>query len=199
MAVAVRLDEQYVQAVNYEKLKSKVRQALEQNLQPDETIRVIIRGAHGQAMVGTDSRVFVCKPGFMAGASFGAEVTSWSYQNLVGVQAHKGIMSGAVVLQGPAQSGKKTSYWGGGKDDPSKAPNAIPVAGDWDQVNSGVARLRQLMDDSHRPVAATQAATPSAADELRKFAELRDQGVLSEDEFQQAKTRILGGLSQLPG
>src|SRR5438105_1205443 len=106
--VTVKLDEQ-VRAVDYNKLKPKVRQSLEQNLQPEETIRVIIRGAHGQAMVATDSRVFVCKPGFMAGAAFGAEVTSWSYQNLVGVQAHKGIMSGSVVLQGPGQSGKKTS------------------------------------------------------------------------------------------
>jgi hypothetical protein len=150
-------------------------------------------------MVGTDSRVFVCKPGFMAGATFGAEVTSWSYQNLIGVQAHKGVMSGAVVLQGPGQSGQKTSYWGGGKDDPAKAPNAIPVAGDWQQVNAGVARLRQLIDEAHRPAqTGVPTAQPSAADELRKFADLRNEGVLSEEEFEQAKMRILGGLTQLP-
>jgi len=39
------------------------------------------------------------------------------------------------------------------------------------EVNAGVARLRQLIDDAHRPApAAAQTAAPSAADELRKFA-----------------------------
>jgi Short C-terminal domain len=173
--------------------RRRSRRALEQNLHVDETIRVIIRGAHGQAMVATTSRVFVCKPGFMAGASFGAEVTSWSYRNLVGVQTHKGLMSGSVVLQGPGQSGKKTSYWGGDKDDPTKAPNAIPVVGDWDQVKAGVARLRQLIDDAHAPSTDTAASPSSTADELRKLAELRDEGILSEEEFAAQKARLLGG------
>jgi hypothetical protein len=187
-----RLDEQHVQESDYDKLKKKVKAALEQNLHDDETVRVIVRGAHGQAMVATGSRVFVCKPGFMAGASFGAEVASWSYQNLVGVQAHKGLMSGSVVLQGPGQTGQKTSYWAGGKDDPTKAPNAIPVAGDWDHVNAGVARRRQLIDDAHAPSTSTAASAPSTADELRKLADLRNEGILSEEEFEAQKARLLG-------
>jgi hypothetical protein len=187
-----------VQAADYDSLKRKVKAALVQNLASDETIKAIIRGAHGQAMIGTERRVFVCKPGFMAGASFGAEVTSWSYQNLLGVQAHKGMLSGAVVLQGPGQTGTKTSYWQGGRDDPRQAPNAIPIAGDWPRVNQGVARLRQLIDDAHRPVApvlapATTQAPLSTADELRKLADLREEGILSEEEFESAKAQLLSG------
>jgi hypothetical protein len=191
-----RLDNERVNSADYDKLKGKVKSALEQNLSPEEMIRVIIRGAHGQAMIGTDTRVFVCKPGFMAGASFGVETTSWSYQNLVGVQTHKGIMSGAVALQGPGQTGQKTSYWATGKDDPAKAPNAIPVAGGWTEVNKGVAILRQLIDQAHRapaPAAAgADTAASSTADELRKLAELRNEGILSEEEFQAQKERLLG-------
>jgi hypothetical protein len=191
--MAPQLDEYGVQLADYEKLKGKVKSALEDNLAPNETIRVIIRGAHGQAMVGTDTRVFVCKPGFMAGAAFGAETTSWSYQNLVGVQAHKGMVSGSVVLQGPGQSGKKTSYWGGGRDDPAKAPNAIPVAGDWKQVQAGVVVLRQLIDDAHKAPVAAAAERRSLSDELRNLAELRSEGVLSDEEFEAAKSRLLNG------
>jgi hypothetical protein len=73
---ALRIDEENVELSDYAKLKDKVRRELEENLGPEETVRVIIRGAHDQAMVGTDSRVFVCKPGFMAGATFGVEVAS---------------------------------------------------------------------------------------------------------------------------
>ena len=182
-----------VDAKDYARLKGKVKSALEQNLAADETVKVIIRGAHGQAMVGTKGRVFVCKPGFMAGASFGAEVTSWSYQNLLGVQAHKGMLSGAVVLQGPGQTGTKTSYWGQGKSDPKQAPNAIPIAGDWPKVQAGVARLRQLIDDAHRPAPAVQAASSSTADEIRKLADLRSEGVLTDEEFEAAKSRLLTG------
>jgi hypothetical protein len=46
----------------------------------------------------------------MAGATFGSEMTPWDYRNLVGVQLHTGMMSGAVVLQAPGQWGTKTSY-----------------------------------------------------------------------------------------
>jgi Short C-terminal domain len=188
------IDETTVELSDYAKLKAKVRTQLEANLGPGETIRVIIHGAHGQAMVGTDTRVFVCKPGFMAGASFGAEVTSWSYRNLTGVQRHKGMMSGSVLLQAQAQTGQKTSYWTGGDDDPSKAPNAIPIAGGWTRVDPCVARLRQLIDQSHAPAsAAAVPAQSSTADELRKLAELYSQGLITADEFQAAKAQLLQG------
>jgi hypothetical protein len=186
------LDPSVAATGGYAKLKGRVKKALSENLRPDETVRVVIRGAHSQAMIGTDSRVFVCKPGFMAGAAFGAEVTSWGYANLTGVQRHKGLMSGAVVLQGPGQSGKKASYWGNKNDDASKAPNAIPVAGDWKQVDEGVSQLRNLIDAAHAAISAPPTgAAPSMAHELQKLADLRDSGVLTDEEFQAAKARLL--------
>jgi Short C-terminal domain len=187
-------DEASAHPAEFQMLRGKVQQAVEENLAPGEAIRVIIRGAQGQAMIGTDTRVFVCEPGFMAGASFGAEVTSWSYLNLLGVQLHKGMVSGSVVLQGPGQTGKKTSYWGQGDDDPRRMPNAIPIAKDWKQVQAGVARLRQLIDQKHAPapVAPLAAPTPlSVADELRKLADLRSHGILTDAEFQSQKARLL--------
>jgi Short C-terminal domain len=189
-----RLDYPGAHPRDFGNLNPKVQRALEENLARDETIQVIIRGAHGQAMIGTESRVFVCKPGWMDGAAFGAETTSWSYRNLVGVQVHKGLMSGAVVLQAPGQTGKKTSYWGNKDDDPAKAPNAIPVVGAWSEVQAGVVRLRQLVDQAHAPVSAAPPATqaqPSKADELRKLADLHGDGILTDEEFRHAKSRLL--------
>jgi hypothetical protein len=104
------------------------------------------------------------------------------------------MMTGSVVLQGPGQTGKKSSYWGGKDDDPAKAPNAIPVAGNWKTVNERVARLRQLIDDAHsgRSSASSGAGSGvSPADELRKLADLNAEGVLTQEEFEAAKTRIL--------
>lgn len=181
-----------IEPADFEKLKKKVKAAVTENLAPDEAIRVIVHGANGQAIVGSDTRAFVCKPGFLAGATLGAEVTSWSYRNLLGVQVHKGMVSGAVVLQGPGQTGTKTSYWGGKGDDPYKAPNAIPVAGDWQTIQARVATLRQLIDAAHGSAVAPAPAPPaSVADELRKLADLRTEGVLSEDEFAALKSKLL--------
>jgi hypothetical protein len=158
----------------------------------------VIRGAHGQAMIGTQSRVIVCKPGWMAGATLGAETTTWNYRNLAGVQVHKGMVSGAVILQGPGQTGQKTSYWGHKKDDPARAPNAIPVAGNWGEVKDGAARLQHLIDEAHNPtamVAAQPAGAPpkSLTEELRELVELRDSGVIDDAEFQQLKQRLISG------
>ena len=90
-------------------LHPKAVEAVEQALAADEAVRLVIHGLSSQAIIATDRRALVFKKGFLAGASFGSELTSWSYQNLVGVQIHTGMLSGAVVLQWPGQSGARTS------------------------------------------------------------------------------------------
>jgi hypothetical protein len=104
------------------------------------------------------------------------------------------MMTGSVVLQGPGQTGKKSSYWGGKDDDPSKAPNAIPVAGGWKTVNERVARLRHLIDESHSGRSSGgggAVAGISTGDELRKLADLHREGALTDEEFEAAKAKIL--------
>jgi hypothetical protein len=145
------------------RLHKKANEALDHNLAPGEVIEVIITGPSNQAIIGTNRRAFVYKKGFMAGASFGSELTSWDYRNVTGVQLHTGMMSGAVVLQGPGQSGTNTSYWKNGDSDPYKAPNAIPIVRPWNQASAGVALLRQLIDAVHHPDAHEVSVSPATA------------------------------------
>lgn len=176
------------------RLHKKCNSELDANLAPNEIVQVVITGPSNQAVIGTDRRVFVYKKGFMAGATFGAEMTSWDYRNLVGVQIHTGMMTGAVVLQAPGQSGTKTSFWGQGDGDPYKAPNAIPIGRPYDDAKVGVATLRQLIEEAHRahlPSSAPAAPGSSLVEELKKLAELHAAGVLSAEEFATAKARLL--------
>ena len=53
------------------------------------------------------------------------------------------------------------------------------------------AAIEQKMDEAHRP-AAQQTQQSSALDELAKLATLRDQGVVTEEEFQEQKKKLLG-------
>lgn len=195
-------------------LHRKVVAALRQNLHQEEAVAVVINGPHAQAMIGTQSRVFVYKKGFMAGASFGSELTEWNYRSITGVQLHTGMMSGAVVIQASGQAGHKTSYWGQGESDPYKAPNAIPVLRPFDVAKQGVAVLRRLVEEAHRgpashapPPAVAVSPTPGLnghaaaqtpsdgrpiTDQLRELADLHNAGALTQEEFAAAKARLLG-------
>lgn len=175
-------------------LHAKAVEAVEQTLAPDEQVRLVIHGLSDQAIVATDRRALVFKKGFMAGATFGSELTSWSYQSLVGVQVHTGMLSGAVVLQGPGQSGARTSTWKQDVDDPYQAPNAIPLGRPFDGAKKRVGRLSRLIDEAHRGgTPAEGGTTASVADELRKLADLRNDGVLTDDEFASLKAALLAG------
>ena len=164
---------------------------------------VIIAGPSNQAIIGTDRRLFVYKKGFMAGATFGAELTSWDYRNLVGIQIHTGMVSGAVVVQAPGQSGTRTNVWKQGDSDPYKAPNAIPISRPWKPAQEGVARLRQLIDGAHNPsqqpvhpqgsLPAAGGEVGSLADEINRLADLHASGALTDEEFTQFKARLLHG------
>jgi hypothetical protein len=178
--------------VDRSRLHAKAIKTLDDNLNPGETVQVIITGPSNQAIIGTECRAFVYKKGFMAGASFGSELTSFDYKNLVGVQLHKGMSSGAVILQGPGMSGQSTNTWKNTDNSPYKSPNAIPIMTGKPKINvteAGVVKLRQLIADAQRP-ATTQPAL-SIADELRKSADLRVAGVLSDDEFAAMKSALL--------
>lgn len=181
------------------RLHKKCNAELDVNLAPGESVQVVITGLSNQAVIGTDRRVFIYKKGFMAGATFGAEMTSWDYRNLVGVQIHTGMMSGAVVLQAPGQGGTKTSVWKQGDNDPYKSPNAIPINRPFDDAKAGVAALRQLVEASHKAhlsptaPAAPVVAANSLVDELKKLGDLHGAGILSAEEFVTAKARLLAG------
>jgi hypothetical protein len=84
-------------------LHSRVTTYLGENLREGEQIKVLIDGGANQVIVGTDSRLFVIKVGWLAGATRGVEATSWSYRNVLGIQTHKGMVTGAVIVQGPGQ------------------------------------------------------------------------------------------------
>lgn len=180
------------------KLHKRVTGYLSENLREGEAVRVLIVGASNQAIVGTDTRLFVIKPGWLAGATGGVEATSWSYRNINGIQTHKGLMTGAVIVQAPGQSGSSTSYWGSDKSDPFKAPNAIPIAGDWESVKAGVAELQELIDRAHEPAPSAPAnggAAASIAAEVKALAELHQAGALTDEEFAAAKRRLISDAS----
>jgi hypothetical protein len=94
----------------------------------------------------------------------------------------------------------RTNNWQNDDSNPYKAPNAIPLNRPYEPAQAGVALHRQLIEAAQRgahnpppPQYPPQLSFGSAADELRKLADLHADGVLSADEFSAMKARILGG------
>ena len=169
-------------------LGARAGRALAENLAPEETVRVVIRGTAGQAIVGTDTRALVLKPSFIPGADPAAEVSAWNYRNVLGVEVNERILGGSVVLRVPGQDRMELPFWGGGPADPREAPNAIPAAGDWQVIRARAASLDSL-------VAAARADSTRLEPDvelLRELDDLRRHGVLSDEEVGVAERRLAG-------
>jgi hypothetical protein len=177
-------------------LHRKALEALARELFPGEIVRVVILGERDQALIATARRAFVFKRGSAGGALFTTELISWDYSHLTGVRTHLGAQAGAVVLEASSHVGRSRRLRGQHERDPFKAPNAIPIAAPFDVATAAVESLRALIAAANTPgTEGTPAApaAPSPAQELHHLAELRDLGVITSDEFEIMKARIVHG------
>ena len=172
-------------------LHKDANKSLDQNLSPGERVKVIILGLWDSAIIGTEKRCFVYKRGLMGGAMFGSKLTSWDYTNLNGVQIETGFTSGFVSLQAPGIIAKDMSYWNTGKDGPAASPFAISInKSQFEQARERVAILRTLISSVQQARSGTSLPN-NIPDQIRKLAELRDQGILTADEFETKKKELL--------
>jgi hypothetical protein len=185
-------------APGIESLRWRARRHVEKHTNEDDEIRFALRGTNGQALVALQDRLIIIKPGITAGALGGARVTTFYYDDITGIEANTGLMMGVIEVNTPAFPGTTTKdYWSQDKDrNPRFLSNCVPIdrAGAkaykpyLDQLRNWIREAKQ----GTRGGQGSAPATPSMADELQKLASLKESGVLTEEEFQQAKRRLIG-------
>ena len=111
------------------RVPAPVRRAVAAELCADEGVLVVVRGTAGQAIVGTETRVFVLPP-YVPGAT-PVVAASWPYLDVLGIELNERVVGGSVVVR--ATDGKA----------------AVAVAGDWDVIRARVAMLRGLVAGAH--------------------------------------------------
>ena len=118
-------------------------------------------------------------------------MASWDYKNLTGIQMETGPISGFIALQGAGIISQNMSYWDTGDKSPSQSPHAIPIAGKSiiEQAKVSVAALRDLIGKSQQ--SQSSMLTIDIPDQIGKLAVLRDQGVLTQEEFEAKKKELL--------
>ena len=175
-------------------LHRKAQQGIGGALDNSERVLVAQQGEYA-ALVATNRRALIFKGGSASGLMFGSQLYSWNLSEITGVELRKGMLNKSLVLQSVgAQPITKFGAFASGPESVWEAPNALFIpAGENDEKT--VATLRRIVANQER-VGTAASPTDDAADQIRKFAGLRDEGLISETEFQAKKQSILGVQSQ---
>ena len=160
-------------------LGSKEIKELPNILWADETVENIIQGTYNDGngiLVATNRRlVFVDK-----GILFGLKVEDFAYDKISSIQYETGIFFGKLTI---FTSGNKAVI-----DNVIKAK--VRVFGDW--VRSRIsAPITNSINQPSTPIHNSSQGKVDIADQLERLAKLKDQGILTDEEFTIQKKKLL--------
>ncbi|MBU4338173.1 SHOCT domain-containing protein [Patescibacteria group bacterium] len=155
----------------------------------DEKIFVKLKGSFGEGLVITDKRLYVLKWGFMTGNTFGGKCVAFEFANITGLDIKKGFATGTFEVLTPATQNAQKSYWDNSKNGAVQSDNVITFQSTefnsfQEAVKIGRERISKFHTGNNQEV--------SNYSELEKLAELKEKGVITEEEFNTKKKSILG-------
>jgi len=176
-------------------LPPRLEADLQKLLSPGELVLLKVKGAFKEGLVCTDRRVLIVKTGIMTGQAFGSEVFQQPYSNVAGVQVTFHLMSGYFELNAGGMQNTRKNYWStDAKNDPSKAPNCVSLnnRSQAERFRRACSFILAKVDEARRgPAVTRQSQAASIPEQIRQLAGLRDQGILTSDEFEEKKKDLL--------
>jgi hypothetical protein len=188
-------------------LPPRIERALQSHLAVDETIQVKLKGAFKEALVCTDRRILIIKGGFMTGQIFGTNAFQSPYANIAGVEVKFHLLTGYFELSaGGMQNTPQRSYW---SQQPSRnaavATNCVTLnsrsqAAKFREACSFILEMqgkqqRSIIGNSvNRRAEENLNSGDTIIQVLRQLGELRDRGIIKEDEFEAKKRELLDRL-----
>ncbi len=127
----------------------------------------------------------------MAGQTFGGKASSFDYRTITSVEVRTGVLRGVFEIATGGVQGVERSAWTAKDGGAIKAPNCIPLErAHYAKFQEAANLIRDRLGGG--PVAApASVAVRDRYEQLQRIAQLRDQGILSEQEFEVEKARIL--------
>jgi hypothetical protein len=172
-------------------LRGGLARGLEETLIPGEQVLAQMPTG-GEALIVTPERVVVLKAGISSGATFGRKAKSFPLDQVSSVEVSRGLASGRLQISaaGTTEHGMDGDSLGAENVVNFGVTSTKQSPGYKEFVAAGQL-IRSLMAKARTPKAA--AISPgSLADELAKLASLRDQGVITPDDFEAGKRKLLG-------
>lgn len=173
----------------------KAMKAIEGIVPEDEPILLELKGAFKEYLICTEKMVYIVKKGFMTGHTFGNGAFHLPYSSITNAEVDMRLTTGYFELSGAGLENKHLSYWSNDKKDSAQQqPNVISLASrananDFREAAQFIMQRKAELEEAEKPVV-TQPV--SAADEILKFKNLLDQGIISQEEFDAKKKQLLG-------
>ena len=180
-----------------EVLSRRLRREFELNTRAEENVRFCLRGELGHVLVCLDDRLLILKRGFHAGTTFGAMSATIFYGDVTGIQVRMHLLSGWIEIQSPSFQGieHKRGLRSSPERNAFKQPNCIPIQRRHLSVYQlALAELRRFVIE-----AKAEQGHSGVVEQLERLAALRQQGVLDDEEFVIAKSRILADAGAASG
>lgn len=180
------------------KLATKALGVADEMLSADERLLAVIVGSSGgEYLLCSDSMVYIVKKGYATRGSLGKNVFRAPYASITNVSVESKIMTGYLVVSTAGVDNRKMDFWAprGRVSSPQSAPNTITIGdsskrGKYDEVATFIMRkVQETHAGSHGEV--TIQKEPSAAEQIRQFKELLDDGIITEEEFAEKKKQLL--------
>lgn len=165
------------------------------NLGDNEKVELWLKGAFKEWLICTNKQVFIIKKGFMTGHTFGNGVFQMPYRNIAGATVNYHLLSGYFEISAGGMQNTAKDYWSSDKNsDPSKAPNCVSIndkalSAKFKEAAAFIMDKIQKLNDSQTN--GTSSIDTDIPTQIKKLAELKDQGILTEDEFNKKKIELL--------
>lgn len=178
-------------------VSGRVLRAIERHTLPGETVRFCVKGDWEHTLVALDDRVLIVKAGMWAGTTFGTRVATIHFRDITGIEVNTGLLNCVIEVASPSYPavGKKSVWLKGNTSgfnrDPETESNCVPIIRpNLKQAMPFLNELRQLISQAKSNESST-AGGATLGQQLKELAALRDAGALSDEEFAQAKARLL--------
>jgi len=152
-----------------------------------------LKGDFGQALVITERAVYILKWGLQTGLTFGGACTVYPFGNISTVQVQKKLTSKYIEIITAGNQDKNLSYWAGrGKGNSAlEAPNAVTFSNKNFEKFQVIAAYLQDRIANHQSLSPERSTGITVAEQLEKLSTLKEQGILTQEEFEKEKKHLL--------
>ncbi|WP_461666726.1 SHOCT domain-containing protein [Gordonia sputi] len=191
-------------------MKDKWWNQADAHAQAGELPWFIVNSGSAGRLYAFEDRLVISKSGgmtgMMAGATGGGRETTFSYADITNIEYNGGFVNGVLEVLTPSYQGLGNhDFWNKDRDrDPYKLSNCLPLAkATYQQAQPKIKEMQQKILEAKRPHVIVQQVAPAVAtasggglaDELAKFADMHQRGLLDDDEFKAAKQAAIAKFS----
>ena len=177
------------------KILAVVEEVVNNYCSEDEVVYVGIKGAFKEYLIATDKKIYLYKKGFMTGKTFGFSIFQLDYDSISAIQINKQFGgAGYIEIIGKGMENRHDlSYWKTDKrNDPVKQDNCLSFNGNREFYITAVKHINELMLLTKNREAATEREISfNKFDEIKKYKELLELGIITDEEFIAKKDELL--------